>query len=144
MKFKYYNIKTQFGQPVDPFSWVWLDHCIGTWVSWHNHYLDQLSTLYLKVLWSLFTTLLRAVPILNKHTVYYTYEATCFFSLVLSTEVLGGSPGLVVFGVYSRSRDCGFESQDRILDGHFSHNCKCCNNQNEAGIDPFLKMAWTT
>ena len=34
---------------------------------------------------------------------------------------LGGSPGLVVMGVDSRSKGRGFESQRRILDGHFSH-----------------------
>ena len=32
---------------------------------------------------------------------------------------LGGSPGLVVMGGYSRSEGCGFESRHRILDGHF-------------------------
>ena len=31
---------------------------------------------------------------------------------------MGGSPGLVVMGVDSRSKDRGFESQHRILDGH--------------------------
>ena len=32
----------------------------------------------------------------------------------------GGSPGLVVMGRDSRSKGRGFESQHRILDGHFS------------------------
>ena len=37
---------------------------------------------------------------------------------------LGGSPGLVVMGVDSRSKGRGFESRRRILDGHdiFSHS----------------------
>ena len=34
---------------------------------------------------------------------------------------LGGSPGLVVMGGNSCSKGCGFKSQHRILDGHFSH-----------------------
>ena len=34
---------------------------------------------------------------------------------------LGGSPGLVVMGRDSHSEGCGFESQHRILDGHFLH-----------------------
>ena len=33
----------------------------------------------------------------------------------------GGSPGLVVMGGDSCSEGRGFESQHRILDGHFSH-----------------------
>ena len=33
----------------------------------------------------------------------------------------GGSPGLEVMGDDSCSRGRGFESQCRILDGHFSH-----------------------
>ena len=33
----------------------------------------------------------------------------------------GGSPGLVVMGRDSSSKGCGFESQYRILDIHFSH-----------------------
>ena len=37
-------------------------------------------------------------------------------------------PGLVVMGGDSRTEGRGFESQDRILDGHFSHICcKNCN-----------------
>ena len=37
--------------------------------------------------------------------------------------LLGGSPGLVVMGRDSRSKDSGFESRHRILDGLdiFSH-----------------------
>ena len=34
---------------------------------------------------------------------------------------IGGSPGLVVMGGDSRPIDCGFVSQHRIPDGHFSH-----------------------
>ena len=34
---------------------------------------------------------------------------------------LGGSPGLVVMGGDSCSGGRGFESQHRILDGHFFH-----------------------
>ena len=34
---------------------------------------------------------------------------------------MGGSPGLVVMGGDSCLKGCGFESQHRILDGHFSH-----------------------
>ena len=33
----------------------------------------------------------------------------------------GGSHDLVVMGGDSHSEGCGFESQCRILDGHFSH-----------------------
>ena len=33
----------------------------------------------------------------------------------------GGSPGLVVMGGDSCSEGCGFESQHRILNGHFPH-----------------------
>ena len=36
-------------------------------------------------------------------------------------SIEGGKHGLVVIGRDSRSRDCGFESQRRILDGYFSH-----------------------
>ena len=32
---------------------------------------------------------------------------------------LGGSPGLVVMGVDSCSKGCGFESHHHTLDGHF-------------------------
>ena len=32
--------------------------------------------------------------------------------------LMGGSPGLVVMGVDSRSKGRGFESRRRILDGH--------------------------
>ena len=35
---------------------------------------------------------------------------------------MSGSPGLVVMGGDSNSEGRGFESQCRILDGHFSHN----------------------
>ena len=33
---------------------------------------------------------------------------------------VGGSPGLVVIGGDSCTERCGFESQHRILDGHFA------------------------
>ena len=49
----------------------------------------------------------------------------------------------------SHSKGCGFESQHRILDGHFSHIfvVKICNvclqrpkvNEKEAGVGPFKK-----
>ena len=41
--------------------------------------------------------------------------------LKLKNYALGGSPGLVVMGGDSLSKGRGFESQCRILDGHFSH-----------------------
>ena len=37
---------------------------------------------------------------------------------VKTEEVKGGSPGLVVMGVDSRSKGREFESRRRILDGH--------------------------
>ena len=62
---------------------------------------------------------------------------------------LGGSPGLVVMGRDSRSKDRGFESRHRILDGHFFTYicCKKCNvclkrpkiNEKEAGVGTFKK-----
>ena len=63
---------------------------------------------------------------------------------------LGGSPGLVAIGRGSHSEGCGFESQHRILDGHFFTYicCKNCNdvclkrpkiNEKEAGVGPFLQ-----
>ena len=67
---------------------------------------------------------------------------------------LGGSPGLVVMGGDSRSKVRGFESQHRILDGHFSHIfvVKICNvclnrpkiNEKEAGLAHFKKIMWFT
>ena len=46
------------------------------------------------------------------------------FDLTISASknvfLMGGSPGLVVMGGDSCSKDCGFESQHRILYGHFS------------------------
>ena len=69
----------------------------------------------------------------------------------------GGSPGLVVMGVDSRSKGRGFESQRRILDGHFftlicCKNCIVCLkrpkiNKKEAGVGPNLKkryLEWVT
>ena len=59
-----------------------------------------------------------------------------------------GSPGLVVMGDDSCSRDCGFKSQCNILDGHFFplicyKNCMVCLkrqkiNGKEAGVSPFF------
>ena len=37
-------------------------------------------------------------------------------------QIMGGSPGLVVKGRDSLSRDHEFESQRQILDGHFHIN----------------------
>ena len=34
---------------------------------------------------------------------------------------MGGSPGLVVMGRDLQVEGCGFESQHRLLDGHFTH-----------------------
>ena len=60
----------------------------------------------------------------------------------------GGSPGLVVMGVDSRSKGRGFESQRRILDGHFftlicCKNCIVClkktENKRKRGLAQFLK-----
>ena len=36
-------------------------------------------------------------------------------------QYVAKSPGLVVMGGDSCSKGCGFKSQHRILDGHFSH-----------------------
>ena len=55
--------------------------------------------------------------------------------------------GLMVMGGDLRSRGRGFESQHRILDGHFSHllyKLYCLfveseNNEKEARYGPFLK-----
>ena len=68
---------------------------------------------------------------------------------VKTEEVKGGSPGLVVMGVDSRSKGRGFESQRRILDGHFftlicCKNCIVCLkrpkiNKKEAGVGPNFK-----
>ena len=60
----------------------------------------------------------------------------------------GGSLGLVVMGGDSCSKGRGFESQHRILDGHFSHLFvvkivmfvwKDENKRKEVGIGPFFK-----
>ena len=63
---------------------------------------------------------------------------------------VGGSPGLVVMGRDLRSKGCGFESWQRILDGHF-FTYICCKNYNdvclkrpelnekEAGLAHFFK-----
>ena len=65
----------------------------------------------------------------------------------------GGSPGLVVMGRDSRSKGSGFESQYRILDGHFFTYicCKNCNiclkrtkiNEKEAGVGTYLKKTFS-
>ena len=64
----------------------------------------------------------------------------------------GGSPGLVVMGDDSCLEGCWFESQCRILDGHFftlmcCKNCIFCLkrlkiNEKEAGVGPFYKKSW--
>ena len=56
----------------------------------------------------------------------------------------------MVMGGDSRSEGCGFESQHRILDGHYSHIfvAKICNvclkrpkiNEKEPGVGPFKKQ----
>ena len=60
----------------------------------------------------------------------------------------GGSPAVVGMGEYSCSKSCGFESQHRILDTHFSHLFdvkivmfvwKKNINKKEAGVGPFKK-----
>ena len=68
------------------------------------------------------------------------------------SNVLGGSPGLVVMGRDSHTEGRGFESRHHILDGHFFTYfcCKNCNdvclkrpkiNEKEAGVGPFFKNA---
>ena len=58
---------------------------------------------------------------------YLTLNESCNFTVYQFTERnrielwVGGSPGLVVMGGDSCSKGCGFKSQRRILDGHFSH-----------------------
>ena len=42
---------------------------------------------------------------------------------------MGGSPGLVVMGRDSCSKDSGFKSQHCMLDGHF-FTYICCKNRN--------------
>ena len=58
-----------------------------------------------------------------------------------------GSPGLVVMGGDSRYEGCGFESEHRMLEGHFFTFicCKNCNvfwkdenKRKEAGDGPFF------
>ena len=63
---------------------------------------------------------------------------------------VGVSPGLVVTGRDSRSKDHGFESQYRILDGHFPHfiGVKFCLkrpkiNEKEAAYGPFFTLEGT-
>ena len=61
---------------------------------------------------------------------------------------LGGSPGLVVMRIDSRSEGGEFESRHHILDRHFFTYicCKNCNvclkrpkiNEKEAGVGPFF------
>ena len=43
------------------------------------------------------------------------------FNVASFCEISGGSPGLVVMGGESYTEGHGFESQHRILKGHFSH-----------------------
>ena len=53
----------------------------------------------------------------------YDWPSSRFISLLLDSNQLawGRSPGLVVIGGGSCSKDREFESQHVILDGHFSH-----------------------
>ena len=51
---------------------------------------------------------------------YCIYEV-CLEETNIKKKEVGGSPGLVVMGVDSRSKGRGFKSRHRILDGHFSH-----------------------
>ena len=70
--------------------------------------------------------------------------------LCVKNQLKGGSPGLVVMDDDSYSRGLGFESQYRILDGHFFTLICCKNfivclkrskiNEKEAGFGPFLKI----
>ena len=48
-------------------------------------------------------------------------DRTSIVELLQNRAVLGGSPGVVVMGDDSCSRGRGFESERRILDGHFLH-----------------------
>ena len=79
---------------------------------------------------------------------YCIYEV-CLEETNIKKKEVGGSPGLVVMGVDSRSKGRGFESQRRILDGHFftlicCKNCIVCLkrpkiNKKEAGVGPIFK-----
>ena len=68
-------------------------------------------------------------------------------TLEVTSSNVGGSPGLVVMGDYSKCR--GFEFQGRILHAHF-FTLICCKNcivclkrpkiiEKEAGVGPFFK-----
>ena len=51
-----------------------------------------------------------------------TWVIRCLFvSTKFFDDNMGESPGLVVMGGDSYSEGRGFESQHRVLDGHFSH-----------------------
>ena len=68
------------------------------------------------------------------------------------TNFIGREPGVVVMGRDSCSKGHGFNSQHRILDGHFFTYicCKNCNvclkrpkiNEKEAGVGPFFKKTF--
>ena len=50
---------------------------------------------------------------------FYSFKPSLVATLTVI--VLGGSPGLVIQGVDSHSKDRGFKSLCFILDGHFLH-----------------------
>ena len=62
---------------------------------------------------------------MNGNTMFkkITIFTTCFdqSELVAKLSQKGGSPGLVVMGGDSSFESRGFESPQRILDGHFAH-----------------------
>ena len=83
-------------------------------------------------------------------TSFNQLEVICSESHINTVLKFGRSPGLVVMGGDSHSKSHGFESQHRILDGHFFTYIfvvKICNvclkrpkiNEKEAGVGPFLK-----
>ena len=60
---------------------------------------------------------LRICGVVSDHSTNWAKTTARF---LINFFVLGGSPGLVIMGGDSCSEGCGFESQHRILDGHFS------------------------
>ena len=126
---------------IDPFSHILIKSLIN--LSWQQR--DEITCMkYLQS--SLFNSLQRIGPSRPLFNLF----------LVLSNNTivpgLGGSPGLVVMGVDSRSKGRGFESQRRILDGHFftlicCKNCIVCLkrpkiNEKEAGVGPIFKKQY--
>ena len=90
-----------------------------------------------------------AYDVINRYRLSRTFAPTSFITHALTCIKEPGSPGLVALGRGSHSEGRGFESQHRILDGHFFTYicCKNCNvclkrpkiNEKEAGVGPFLK-----